>query len=692
MAEDVVFIGELCDARHPINCALLFSSIVYHSARNLFPNSLVFRRIHRSLHQPGSRVDRYGDSMLSREERRSSRGQDTVLDISEVKGMREKDFLSTSRKPSSHCRNESGTPRSTSLSLRNGISEGKESASTANKYLDDRSHRHRHRSSSQHSRHRSLSGRLDKDAPAPREATFCGSFLTTMQRICFGSSRISQRRLKKGIESITHLVYALPVSVVHYFCVWQQEVVTLPILFAFLDRTKRSKVTIFPNSTPSTQVAGNSCPLLHRLGLPKETKNFVVENSLMNEKAALFDTSSLYGTFSFLFVREAARLTSNYIVDLLFVDDTIVPRLLRSRHSLRRNLGWAVRLTSHTLIDTFLTNVLLPGICLREDQPNLLSFTIPGLFHALAWSASAVCVESFALPLLSHLFNRAMVTLFEGVEYFVQRRYIYVEAGGVFSDSSQSTTPAESDGEEGGFRDESRTLRKPSDSRVKKQKVRRSSVKEGVFSSENEEAAKRIEEQEKIYERERRDRHRARKKRREANEKRVQRAIFRAIFYRVASLLVAQVLVERPLNVLIGIFKGRSMMHLCGLLQMYEDDRIRSFTWTKEGILNFLAFMRSFDGLNEEGELRIVRRLRSFAQDVGYEVSSVGKALLRASGKEEVITRIREVNSISPTVFDSIALAWNTIAALAPLYTGWQCTAVDVGLDFYLATWRRIAG
>lgn len=596
----------------------------------------------------------------------------------------------------------------------------------------------------------------------------------------------SQRFATKMAVFYTHLFHSLPVSFLHYLCELQRQHGALPIL-RFSDVSERGKESIF-SFFPTMEAATMMDPLSEaslssasRAESSSSTKFFSLASSSENVFTKAFSSSlpaaSLNSDFSndmddtrrtgdsrafhssFLVVRELFRLLFLYIEDVFFMDNTIVARQLRSRNYAKRMIGWCIRIISHSLFDAVFLSVLSPAVCMTVQDFSMtgpLRLTIPGLIKGLSWSTGLVLIQEFVLPTLSHLMNRATVTMFEGLEYFIQRRYTYVDSFACCASDASSFSIAQSPLSE----EDSVALRlqlplrsvsessplslsspqpTPSsqlllvnqhqstvgpsnpnahfasvlekDAHPERKTSRIDESKKGANEiTEDTELAQRLRDQERVYAQLRRKKRRARQKQLEAMETRAQQVILRAILYRMASLLVAQIVVEHPVNVLLEGMRGRALMHFTGVLAAYDNETssglLFPFCWsgwrsywshcTRSGVppsrVEEESSIASKHHVTAPLPLSLLRAMWGAA---GSEVEIVWNAVIRASGEFSAISQVLHRVSHSgrlPSVGDSFQLAWHSCLGLRSLYSGISFTVFNGLTSFYMATWRRLQG
>lgn len=727
MLYDADFCGEWSYVFHPISLFSIGINIVYHTVRLFSPDTLVFRRVRKTSSkyqthlraETGSQYSGYNDSDVSQTSSRVSRRLRTAATVSTsvedkkqrahsadvvgsaitrpmIRRSRSDDHRAISgsltRSASGRVTVDSALPATNRTPLEGSVT-GDATPMVGKPPLADGSQlHHRSRRSSVHTQ-RSRVKSEKKDYPASLRMSDAVTSRRSFNERIRGWFRISQRKVTKAAELFVHVYHSLPVATLHYFCVFQWQISAVPLL-CFPDISLRGQELLqqfIPcDIAPSGNATATQPTPSKRMGFFNSSP---VSSPPVSSRPCDFYVASsqdIFFSVPFMTVREILRLTGTYLVDILFMDNTIVVRQLRSRHYVKRALGWVLRIVAHTLVDSVMISTISTMLCLTvqsgASHGGPLRFTMPGLLKGMSWSVLMVIVDRFVSPVLSHLVNRAMVTLFEAVEYFIQRRYVYVDSGILFSDSSSERASyagdhdySESEGSEMLSKKSSRITPSLSTNQPKDEPMDEDAVR-----------AARIREQERIYERERRERHRLRRERIAAQETSVQRTIVRAILYRLVSLLVAQIVVEHPVNVLLEVMRGRSVMHLTGLLREYNANSSDSFPISWSG---FTALME--DTVNRNTSVPApVAVLRAIGMSVGEEVNIVCRRVVAVSGQLEHIRAItqRVAESNVSSAFDSIELAWHTILSLSSLYRGVGVTILDNLLSFYVGTWRRLAG
>lgn len=647
-----------------------------------------------------------------------------------------------------------------------------------------RSNRGHHRSSSStHSARtrgslpteRKLRGKEHSNRVSPSRASWLRGLLPSGLL-----AKLRSRRFPTTLATYsTHFYHSVPVLFLHYLCELQQQQAALPILL-FSDVSERGKDCLFPFIPFRTELPCNtSSPEVTLPSLSTSLKNkchfFSPEG---NKFGALFSSSASPGsddsssgmdcaspvvdnamfTPSFLVLREMGRLLFSYIVDLFFMDNTMVVRQLRSRHYTKRLVGWCARICSHSLLDPIFLSVLSPIVCVTVkdfSRSGPIRFSIPGCLNGLAWSIGLVVIQGFVLPTLSHLVNRATVTMLEALEYFIQRRYAYLDPfASPFSDTSTASfsprhlyeeedsnaltafpsrtggetpplSPSRSLSTQSFQQPHSEQQRSVPDSNI--QDVTASSVrilldlytkkeKSSEVNVRNEKdgeaaEAQHYRDQKKRFVDSHKKTHHGRQKRLKALESRAQEIVLRAIFYRMISLLVAQVAVDHPMNVLLEGMRGRAMMHYLGLLTAYDTQEELSgafspFHWS--GWCSYWRYLRSDvcrrSQRDEEDENTnrnyfsfppLVWILRAIWEKMGKEMEIMWNSIVRASEESVAISQLlRQVSQSGklPSVGDSFQLAWHSCTALRSLYSGTFFSVFDTLASFYMATWKRLKG
>ncbi|ORC83350.1 uncharacterized protein TM35_000751170 [Trypanosoma theileri] len=207
-----------------------------------------------------------------------------------------------------------------------------------------------------------------------------------------------------------------------------------------------------------------------------------------------------------------------------------------------------------------------------------------------------------------------------------------------------------------------------------------------------------------------------REERRGKAKKAEERAIVRAIMYRVVASLIAQCMVQHPLTVLAHMLYNRAVLHGVGLLTVYDRFPNTPLTW--HAWLQFLRFSDknyNASGEEESSGVLIVEILRSMGYFIGHEVSMVSGSIRNCSSQDAGIralvkkaeqklkndgnnNNITNSNSIDTDTnlgnralaMESAELMLRSIASLSPLFTALHFTAIDKLLGFYMAVWVRL--
>lgn len=655
------------------------------------------------------------------------------------------------------------------------------------------SHRHQHSSSFTGSRDEKDRSPGVKKVRGPERALHPhkrgGSWLNFLFPSCLTRTWSSRRVATKLALWYTHLFHSLPVSLLHYLSELQRQQAVLPILrFSDISECRMQSLSSFIScgvvpptssvvldsfSSLASRAESSSSPLssASKLFSSDACKVLCYQRLFSSLPACGVATDSLNGSEgvgkavdcplfnpSFLVLREIGRLLFAYIKDVFFMDNTIVVRQLRSRHFGKRALGWCARVVSHSLLDAVFLSVLTPVVCMKVQDlsaPEPFCVSIPGSLKGLAWTTGIVLIQGFVLPTLSHLVNRSIITVFEGLEYFIQRRYSYMDPYVSLSSNSSSFSLSPSHRNEGDHLTPS--LQAPSRS-VSEIIPSLSHQSQNVFSKPaygdknqlaleggtisivsapqppklhqsgktgdtaegdeniknvaNEDAglAQRLSDQEKLYAELRRKKRQAREKHVQVMERRAQQVVVRAILYRMISLVVAQVVVEHPVMVLVEGLRGRAVMHFTGFLREYDisasSNDFCPYRWS--GWCSYWRYITgsspSYNGDEEEGidpfpnqsgTPPVVSVLRAIWVAGGQEVEAMWNAVVRVSGESsaisELLQRVSQSGKLS-SVGDSFQLAWHSCMGLRSLYSGVSFTVFDALVSFYMATWTRLQG
>ncbi|CCW71928.1 unnamed protein product [Phytomonas sp. Hart1] len=475
---------------------------------------------------------------------------------------------------------------------------------------------------------------------------------------------------------LAHVLRAVPVSMIHHWCYLKQKLAALRLM-DFKDCGAGMRKALIP--APAIEAETSRTP---------------------------WGVSPLIQQFHLL--RVALLMIDDYLEGALLLDRSLVVRNLRSRRFTRQLLGWLARLTSRTILDTFLLSVVTPILLASADHyPNVfanLRPTIPGLLRGLGCGCAGVLLQWMFIPLASQMVNRGVVTVYEGVEYLILRRYAMrlnnPEENNFDDDDDDDDDGGEEEVEHSRMasvvsypesdaeprKDGERAARDRAESGGGGKRARGESERtaEDVLRRLRREIRKEMEEVQ---------RRRARRARRVAEAR---HAILRAIFYRISGALVAQCVVEHPLNVVVELLRGRAMMHVCGLLNYYDDAReLEGLNWA--GAVRFCQKLAAPAAPGEgEGIPHWLQLLRGVGSVVGVEIRTLTESVQAASGQLGAIRRLRRSASDAireggrPSAWQSAELMARWMLSFTPLYYDVQLTAVEKLLGFYMAIWTRL--
>ncbi|TPP44382.1 hypothetical protein CGC21_6075 [Leishmania donovani] len=477
--------------------------------------------------------------------------------------------------------------------------------------------------------------------------------------------RMRAKNMTRPAYLIDHVIHAVPVAIVHYCCELKRQLATLPLL-RFSD--------LLP-SPGTAKTRGGTC---------KSPAGAAAAAWLPTE--GWFEKLPAPYVAHLLLMRWMLAATEAYI-EKLFFDQSLVVRQLRSKRIRRRLLGWGLRLVSHTVFDPFLLSIVVPLLLSWGATPNAgdassplpsppprVLFTVAGAVRGLVISAAGVTIQQLLMPLASQLVDRAVLTVFESVEYLIMRRYAHEGARSQQSVNMSIATTAPSGGGAGGT---------------------------ATLSAE-----KRVEHVQRRLRRERRERRKRRERRQAEREHAMRLAILRAIVYRVVASLVAQSLIDHPLSVLVELLRGRATLHLTGLLRPYAvmTDASDGLSWAnlwRYALQLADTTVTVSDATNggdadEEGVPPMVTVLRRAGRMITQEVVVLSSSVLTASGQTAAIAAVqqRAAQTVAqggiPSAADSAHFMARTLSSLSPFYYGIQFTVIDKVLSFYMAVWTRL--
>ncbi|RNF00629.1 hypothetical protein TraAM80_07552 [Trypanosoma rangeli] len=461
----------------------------------------------------------------------------------------------------------------------------------------------------------------------------------------------------KQMVLLTHVLRATPVAVLRFFCQVQTDAETLPLLdFSDLGATARQVLC---------------------LGVD-----------------AVFAPGLL---LSFLTARLLLGVAQQYMMERFFFETNLVVRNLRSRRAWRKALGWSLSLSARTITDPIAFSALTPMLLNRVQDFSSVSgplrYTPAGVSKGLAMGFAGVVLEMMIVPAASQLCQRAIVGTADAAEYLLLRRYARrgVRVAGEAKDDNASHVNSEDERGDGagsfaGSLNSSRmSLREMAGVGAKA-----SHEGPGAHSREEPRNAERL-----------RRRLEAAERKKAETEVRV---IWRAIIYRVCSLLIAQCFVQHPLTVLAHMLYGRAVLNATGLLKLYDDAPAVPLTWT-----DYLQFLRSCGsveaGVEQGSGVRAVELLRSIGGFIGYEVSMVSSCIRCFSTRDAAIRALvahaeqrrtsrdgHDGVDAGPSALESVELMFLSAASLSPLFTAVHFTAIEKLLAFYMDVWVRLRG
>ncbi|ESL09149.1 hypothetical protein TRSC58_03137 [Trypanosoma rangeli SC58] len=470
----------------------------------------------------------------------------------------------------------------------------------------------------------------------------------------------------KQMVLLTHVLRATPVAVLRFFCQVQADAETLPLLdFSDLGTTARRVLC---------------------LGVD-----------------AVFAPGFL---LSFLTARLLLGIAQQYMMERIFFETNLVVRNLRSRRAWRKALGLSLSLSARTITDPVAFSALTPILLnrVRDFSPvsGPLRYTPAGVSKGLAMGFAGVVLEMVIVPAASQLCQRAIVGTADAAEYLLLRRYARrgARAGGEVKDDNASHVNSEDErGDGAGSLNSSRmSLGEMAGAAAKAS--REGPVAHSREESRNAEQASQQLDKRKVEERLRRRLEAAERKKAETEV----RVIWRAIIYRICSLLLAQCFVQHPLKVLAHMLYGRAVLNATGLLTFYDDAPAVPLTWT--AYLQFLRRCGSVEAGVEQGSgVRAVELLRSIGGFIGYEVSMVSSSIRCFSTRDAAIRALiahaeqrrtsrnsRDGVGAGPSALESVELMLLSLASLSPLFTAVHFTAIEKLLAFYVDVWVRLRG
>lgn len=340
-----------------------------------------------------------------------------------------------------------------------------------------------------------------------------------------------------------------------------------------------------------------------------------------------------------LLARLVMQLLRNYLKGVVFMDDTVAALNLRSTVALRNLVGWLSRLTAHTVLDMTLMSFVTALLCAQSEYNHGTSrsgfiheqgircdgdavrmmmpaeaareavistsllpadvsssapvrqirVTVEGVLRGLVCGLAAAVVDCVVLPMLSQLALRAVITLCEGAEYVVMRRYVAPttaaarrndavrahrgalpvprrdSATGIsnHADDTPSDTKDIHHAQDGpnNIDDTQHITEGAQMTATDTHHTHEAPHTEGTQHTPH--TMHRPSHVNKVVPMEEADRQAA---------VAAHRAVIRAILYRIVAGVVAQCVIEHPLGVLVELLRGRAAMHVTGLLTRYGMD------------------------------------------------------------------------------------------------------------------------
>nr|CAJ2480490.1 unnamed protein product [Leishmania braziliensis] len=505
--------------------------------------------------------------------------------------------------------------------------------------------------------------------------------------------RMQARNMTRQAHLIDHVIHAVPVLIVHYCCKLKRQLATLPLL-CFCDLLPSPGTADTRGST-----GGAAAGAAAAAWLPTEERF---------EKLPAPDAAHL------LLTRWMLAATESYI-EKLFFDGSLVVRQLRSKRTPRRLLGWGLRLASHAVFDPLLLSIVVPmllswgatpltgdALSLLPSPPPRVLFTVPGAIRGLMISTVGVITQRLVMPLASQLVDRAVLTVFEAVEYLLMRRYARWSEG---EDEDDDYNGDDEDND-----DRASLASGVSEGAHSKQRVSASTAAitidgDGPSGTATISAENRVQREQLQLRRERRERHKRRERRQAEREHAMKLAILRAIVYRVVASLAAQSFIDHPLSVLVELLRGRATLHLMGLLQPYATMTAASDGLSWANLWQYVLHLADENvtvrgamkrGDADEGVPPLVTALRRAGRAIAQEVVVLTSSVLTTSGQTEAIATVqqRAAQTIAqggiPSAADSADFMTRTLLSLSPFYYGIQFTMIDKVLSFYMAVWTRL--
>jgi hypothetical protein len=539
---------------------------------------------------------------------------------------------------------------------------------------------------------------------------------TDMDRTFSWSPRVWWNRLRtikvtRVAFLINHVLHAVPVMVVHYCCELKRQLVTLPLLrFSDLSVKYTTRCSTPAQQERKTHHAGDAATVT-ATPATTSTHHDLVQATEWPPTEEAFERLPPATVVHLLWTRWLLQAVESFIEKLFFFDETLVVRQLRSKRTLRRVVGWSLRVLSHTVFDPFLLSIVIPVLLSSSsadaatagssDVPQVI-FTVPGMVRGFAISAVSVVVQWIVMPTASRLVYRAVLTVFEVLEYLVMRRYAH------WSDEEDDDEDDEDDEEGDNLEDAaddgaslvSGVSGMPESRSVSQQSTTSNAAAAGT-------AEDRIRREQRHLRRERRERRKRREQRRAAREQATRRTILRAIVYRVVSSVVAQSLVDHPLSVLVELLRGRATLHLTGMLAPYatmtaaQDELSWKNMWRYAQVLTApstttLEGKRGGANEEEDGIPPIVIALRRIGRDTAHELRMISSSVLTTSGQRDAIAAVEQraaekrARGEVTSAADSAEFLMRSALSLSPFYYGLQFTVMDKVLTFYMAVWTRL--
>lgn len=491
--------------------------------------------------------------------------------------------------------------------------------------------------------------------------------------------RIRQTNVTRAAYLFAHMLREVPVTAVHYCCGLRLQMAALPLLH-FPDTQNIDAAASRHGSPPAAVVPG-------------------VERIMNGDPAELL---------RFLALRWVLKSIADYLEAALFFDDGYVVRQLRSKRYWRRFTGWSIRIASHTLLDAAFLGVVGPLFMVQAssasaapsppsspDEATAFKLTLPGLLRGLALSGAGVVVQWLWMPFFSQLVDRAVVTVFEAVEYVVMRRYVAWP-----NEEDEDEEEEEEDTEEVDGNDAETSL-------LDQDRGEAVSVRSGTtVAASRRDGADPNTTDDRLRRRLRRQKLRRRQERLQRQEQRdraLHQAVMRAIFYRIAGSVVAQCLVNHPCAVLVELLRGRAMLHFTGLLDSYADISPVTDGVNLANVVRYAAMSVGEAPLppaiqaTVEAEVpQLLTILRFIGSDVAHEVRMISSSVLAVSGEAAAIHAVQQRAQAAiaaegtPKAVDAAELLYLSLRSLSPFFAELPFSIADKLLSFYMSVWTRL--